>query len=574
MHLHGLSVEALREIVSKVYTADIARLWMTGSQTLQIKLGRQGGVEKIELELSPPGSTATWPSFLAYFPLLRVLSLTDPWKSRSNALSASALQTVPQTVHTLHLHMRKALSAFVGVAQRHPTYFNNISTLSLPGTRRIHLPSLRALPWPANLTSLDVGAIWDLDLEVSDVPPSLTAFTGEFRSFKTLSSATESFPASLLALDICTMGKVPIDLFKHVERIPNLHRLRINYSSNPEVHYGSVEPQASDLLPLLPRSLEHLAIQLSSSISAETCSLLPPSLKTMYGVLSFAKEPLRHLKHLPRTLERIPFSIDLSSLEDAVNQMGFNERGSIVRELRVDADGAEEIRLPSSLVFLETIEFSAIHDVTSRVLHLDTFQYLTSLRLNHPRGLGSAENWMALPRSLTLLSAFAWGEDHTGAAFEPDSASYLPPSLVTLELAPLFIDSITWVSRLPTTITDLNLRIFPPNTNQFEIPQDGDVPFPRSLTKLAIEFELEPANNSLPHLLPMLPQRLRSLSLWLIQFGDPGFTNEHMKQLPRGLCTLVLPPSQQISVDCAPDLPKALSTFRLFHFIPHWFPLV
>lgn len=491
--MENLSIDSLREITNRLNAKETGRLWLVGSKIIQDKLGRQGGVEKLDLKGCRCSPIDSWPSFASNFPGLRELAISDDSQFHNRTISTQNILSMPAKLRKLEFFMVSASSPFMEAIRSAPSLFDSLASLTLESSSA----PLEGAIWPPNLTVLKLPHQFAVSLDLNYLPRNLIELSG---SFKEPTSPLENqlpFPTTLKSLSMQIVYRFPIALLSLISCIPYLTELNLNDDRGDWCFPPSIDLATGEVIRLLPRTLQHVGMRPKSPATPEECAHLPPHLESMRGIIDTRTEsPLKYVDFLPKSLTRFPMTIALKFMDEIINKMGRDSNGiSRLRHIEVDAHGAtlDEISFPSFLFpSLRSLHVETNQQLPRAIgLLIGEFSCLTELTIEKYDGFEDSDLQIQfLPRSLTTLQTNAQSISESNGVQDPiqcDSSTYLPPMLRTLALAPICLNSASWFSGLPTTLTSLTLAILPLNRMVLDCSADN-VHLPPHLTELDLRF--------------------------------------------------------------------------------------
>lgn len=615
MRLIQLSPSELREITKLLIADEIARLAMCGCSTLRNKLLNNGGVVELRFEFQPVPRKHVWPSFIQSLQHLNRLAIYDLAASITPQVTAEQLLHLPREVNELVLHMTGATEAFCSALTQDPSRYDSLTQLRLVNMPLIMDDRIEQVQWPKNLITLQLGDVTGARLDVSTLPPGLTSINGWFKSLKPVPEDC-IFPVTLTEAILEFSQELSIEVVSKLSNASSLKTLSLNLPrSRTKSPFALARPPlkapASEVLPLLPRSLEFLEILLEVPANVQAFQLLPPNLRFVRGILP----PLMmhpHFPKLPASLTRFRSRVPVTEVDALSSRwpsiIDHERTGS--NGLPIVHGGLQKLRLgPSILGSLGakiTFPINLPPSLTSLTIDCTTADengvrysikgplvlpmglvalkirngYNTNLEVmkqglppylkifTNDEGFGNAECLKYLPRSVTIMNTGNWSES-PNAHYPTESSLWMPPALTKLTLGPISISSFSWINGLPQTLTSLNLNLSGPSKGQISFKQTENeaVRFPPRLVLL--HFSFAPNVLDIASLIPLLPPLL--VTFWLGHKTLPGLSNSDVEHLPRNIQSLRFSRSDIITEASIPFLPPYVRSLSLGFQTPPWF---
>lgn len=613
MLISQLAISELREITSLLLAQDIYRLCLCGNSILTNKLVKNGGAVDLRFTIDTLHRQESWPSWLRQFTHLDRLFIDDHFILFSPPITREDLLGLPKELRSLILGMSSVVQAFSSALKADRPRYECLTTLVLQNSSHNPASRVHKIEWPSNLATLDVGDATLSLLDVTKLPSSLTDLRGWFRSLLPVSEDA-LFPETLKTVVLEFTKEFSIDVVSKLSRASSLKVLSLNFPRNLNTKnrrapaLPSLKAPPAEFLTLLPRSIEVLEVFLETAIKISEFELLPPGLKLIRGILpAIMLKP--HFFKLPPSIthfrSRIPIT-DVNHLStrwpSTIDSSRTDENGiplvtGGITRLRIgpslfgnhvpvaypvivppsvtkmtldctvrDEDGVR-YSIQGPLVLSPSTTALKIRDGYSTGIkemkkglppHLKVFA--------NSNGFSSPECLSLLPRSLTVLSAIVWSTS-SGFPYTPETASWMPPNLVKLELGPISLTSFTWINNLPRSLTDLRLNITAPTAIDCLPIDEEPLSFPPKLTLL--QFWLSPKISFVARLLQHLPSSLISFSI--NHKALPAITDSDLSQLPRKLQSLYLAEHDRLTSNCLPMLPPHVSLLRIGYSTPEWF---
>lgn len=557
MQLTNFPVEVLQLITNELLAHHLGRLICCGNKTLLHRMGKEGGVALVSVELRPERKIV-WPSLVKHFPELQTFKVIDytlatemphswkpNWKDLTRGLDAIELFYPGDTdefiteANLKHLEYLESISCWTPMYGEDDVWLFGwirttctlIRSLTLNGDDFFvgYLPeTLEELSFSANLTTLPIYEL----------------------------------PKMLIKFELFSSTVSP-DLFDLICRLQHLETLIIHMALFDEADLARV-----------PSSLTHLQLFVRGEIVSSTLKLLPPNLLTLLCIEAHVTSS--SIKQLPRKLLKTDVIHRLTLADVPSLPPGIQYLNSCNVTLDVAAI------LPSSVRSFATLESTSQWTVTNS-------QFTPSLqRLQCPfLPSATADGLCSLPSRLRILeiqgtsciddlpnnrcsplpsglSKLVIQARHFEDPYVPTGNEVivsnaflerLPPHLASLKLSGvLFLDGISFTS-LPTTLTSLALTCN-------SIPFGSPATLPESLQKLTILL-WEPPRKFSAHLLKHLPHGLKTLFYGINNEDDDcEVVNDVVMQLPPRITRVNLPFSSLLDTACTKMLPKSVCFFR------------
>lgn len=558
MRLSSFPAELLQLITNELLAHHLGRLICCGDKTLLNRMGSEGGVSLVSVELCSERK-AVWPSLVKYFPELVTFKVINcagyhemphSWKPNWKDL--------PKGLDAIELNYPNDTQEFFTEANlKHLEYLELISCESLMEFEF----DVWAFGWlRTNCTLLRVLRLNGDDFFVGYLPETLEEIS--FASNLATSSVYE-MPQMLNKVELISLAIQP-DVFASICKLPHLETLCL-YS----------DPLTEDDLMNVPQSLTHLEIFIGyDEIDSATLKLLPPGLRTFH--CSGARVNSSNIKLLPRPL--------LST--DVIHQLAARDVPSLPPAIQhlIDCKVTLEVAaiLPTSIRSFEVLEVNSQWDVPNSNF-LPSIQYLKcpflpsathdglcslssrlqTLEIQGTDCIDDLPNNQCSPlpsglRSLTIR------ERHSNIIYKPTGAetiiSYdflclLPPHLTNLEiLGVFFLDDISFAP-LPSTLKYLNLVCN-------SLPFGSPATLPDSIETLLLSV-WEPPRRFSTHFLKHLPQGLRKLIYTITNEDDDcEIVNDVVTQLPPHITSVTIPHSSLLDNACTKILPRSVTEFK------------
>lgn len=423
-----------------------------------------GGVSHLDIEFRSSLGAFRWPYFVFSLARLSRFSLHDFAQSNSPIVSSGQLSMLPKTIVELSLSGNGFFLALSDLLQRDPAAFPTLHILDLKVPRRYDDFKGEELLWPKTLVSLTVQAPQAYVLRLASLPPNLSQLFGTFHSV-----SGQSFPQSLVTLHL------------------------------------SLDVYDVDILPLLPSSLQTLALDVGNIFSSPRRGQITALVMKMMSEDGLSSP-------LPPTLTT--FSLPLNHYSKAIL-----------------------LQLPSTITHIH--HWGQPIDEDDISLLPRQLQSCTSL-LPSPITKSMAKH---LPKSITKISS----------SVSAEAIPHLPMSVRSFhDIAGSSNDL------LRRELKELNLDRIPCNLLTITVSITEGFPFealPKTLTSLTMTGK--PMTSSQLQLLPKTIKKLQ------INRGHLSGSLEDWKLLPPNLESLHIDTSPPLTPESSSFLPRTLTYFRI-----------
>jgi hypothetical protein len=595
--LPDLPSDELSMITYLVSAYDIGNLWFCGSQLLNWKLSKAGGVTSFFFHQDSYHS-ALWPQLASHLEHLSLFSVTIRNYDGNFPEYQPDISSIPRNVKKLVLNISDSYFCFQTALRDHPDKFKNLESISLGGNEAEFLPLWEESRLPA-LTSLLISFSFSspTTLDIRTIPRSLTKLS--LFEFKTLQENLDiRFSNSLtdlsLQLGSCWdfLHLLPENLLSFKCNIDEVGPDFLNYnwkclpSSLTELEL-SMEVCSLDFIESLPPNLTSFAttgLKLPNTSSTATMIRALPRSLTKFQTRFETPVSSDIVAALPRGLRRIPRGEN--AWESAHLLPPTTTSANLARISDTPIDSSLVLSLPPSL-----LDFT-IDDLTPSIaklippkvttimlsngpLEAETVKNLppslTSLFIVFKQPLVEAESLMDLPRQMKILDILpsSYGLDDGLAEVVPiiiptASALWLPPALVELTLGIIEVKGSEWYSLLPATLNLLKLGVV-------DLPKKAllKIPCRKNLNALELRTRVAP-RHGWSTFIKTLPPNLTEVT-FETRNHNTDLTDDDLRNLPRPLTSMDFPLSPSVKGTCADDLPPYIRSFYFESSIPDWF---
>lgn len=610
MLFHQLGLFELQEIFSWLSGNEICTIWLCGYRSFNERIVTKGGVRKLDIVLPANFRKHVLPPVIQEFSNLEALHIEDLGHRYVDRFTSQHLLSLPSRLTSLKFFGHFALHAFLDALEAEPSLFNNLKSLSLQSTGDIHESAGSEVAWPPNLTFLEVFTFIS-PLDLAKLPRRLIHLSGDFGSLLE-DGEPVNFPESLTTIEISFQLQFSLAV---LQRLPQgdtpLTSLHINHGVVDDNDQSTFFPpldcrDAEEISRWFPRNLTSLRLKVNAGLEFDL-NRLPRSLTRAKGIFrsqSFFKDSFAEIPDgLKDFCPRIPVS------EFAENHLEANNDSLSVEEI-IEMRGIPSMHLtapifahnrilPSKINLPMSLKRLTIHyvrnfgdlgyslegpivlppgltelvvvdgkPISKEILEIGLPPNLLSFY--NRRGLECEQCFKLLPRTLTSLEAAFLVRGSTDKVFSVESSLWLPPALTTLTLMPISITSLQWISGLPKTLTDAQLRLIAAPQVSFDVPERSveSIDFPPSLTNLRLF--LSRGFERMERIVEHLPRKLQDLRL-SHESQTGGITDAQASAFPRFIYYLVLTEQDKLTEKCRQDLPPCLSDLMLGPNVPEWF---